>query len=184
MARDDGRCTREQKVAVPEHGVSLKKTSGTEFSLPSVWNGKVGKVGTHGKIGDREKWQWIYGKSNQRGWFLCQDNYIPDNSQPYGKIGVNCIPCGEGYSSKSGDLNCTCDKIGAGGQCFDDEKLTYNWACENNLSVCKNNLGAVVDNSYCADKTNNLICNVLPKVYQCTGSVPTSNVTKSLLSPL
>ena len=83
-------CTETQFVGLPRNAV----TNDPNRNLPGVWNQATGR------------WQnglWVYGSKNKKGHFLCADGFVPDNSDPIGKTGVECIPC---EWAKSGDLNC------------------------------------------------------------------------------
>ena len=83
-------CTETQFVELPRNAV----TNDTNRNLPGVWNQQTGRW---------QKGLWVYGSKNKKGHFLCADGFVPDNSDPIGKTGVECIPC---EWAKSGDLNC------------------------------------------------------------------------------
>ena len=83
-------CTETQNVPLPRNAV----TNDRDENLPDVWNQQT------------RRWQkglWVYGSKNKKGHFLCADGFVPDNSDPIGKTGVECIAC---EWAKSGDLNC------------------------------------------------------------------------------
>lgn len=83
-------CTETHFVELPRNAV----TNDTNRYLPGVWNQQT------------RRWQkglWVYGSKNKKGHFLCADGFVPDNSDPIGKTGVECIAC---EWAKSGDLNC------------------------------------------------------------------------------
>lgn len=83
-------CTETHFVELPRNAV----TNDTNRNLPEVWNQQTGRW---------QKGLWVYGSKNKKGHFLCADGFVPDNSDPIGKTGVECIPC---EWAKSGDLNC------------------------------------------------------------------------------
>lgn len=83
-------CTETQFVELPRNAV----TNDTNRDLPGVWNQQTGRW---------QKGLWVYGSKNKKGYFLCADGFVPDNSDPIGKTGVECIAC---EWAKSGDLNC------------------------------------------------------------------------------
>ncbi|MBB1543607.1 MAG: hypothetical protein HG456_002485, partial [candidate division SR1 bacterium] len=89
-ARKFGLCTETHFVELPRNAVA----NDTNRNLPGVWNQQTGRW---------QKGLWVYGSKNKKGHFLCADGFVPDNSDPIGKTGVECIAC-EG--AKSGDLNC------------------------------------------------------------------------------
>ena len=68
--------------------------SNWETILPQVWN--------------QQNWtwearKWIYGSDTKPGYFLCNDGFVPDATDPRGKTGVWCKLC---ETAKKGDLNC------------------------------------------------------------------------------
>lgn len=83
-------CTETHFVELPRNAV----TNDTNRNLPGVWNQQTGRW---------QKGLWVYGSKNKKGHFLCADGFVPDNSDPIGKTGVECIAC---EWAKSGDLNC------------------------------------------------------------------------------
>jgi len=83
-------CTKTQHEGLPRNAV----TNDRDENLPDVWNQQTGRW---------QKGLWVYGSKNKKGHFLCADGFVPDNSDPIGKTGVECIPC---EWAKSGDLNC------------------------------------------------------------------------------
>ena len=83
-------CTETKFVELPRNAV----TNDPNRNLPGVWNQQIGRW---------QKGLWVYGSKNKKGHFLCADGFVPDNSDPIGKTGVECIPC---EWAKSGDLNC------------------------------------------------------------------------------
>ena len=83
-------CTETHFVELPRNAV----TNDTNRYLPGVWNQQTGRW---------QKGLWVYGSKNKKGHFLCADGFVPDNSDPIGKTGVECIAC---EWAKSGDLNC------------------------------------------------------------------------------
>lgn len=87
-------CTGTQFVELPRNAV----TNDTNRDLPGVWNQEIGRW---------QKGLWVYGSKSEKGHFLCADGFVPDNSDPIGKTGVECIAC---QWAKSGDLNCKTEK--------------------------------------------------------------------------
>ena len=83
-------CTETHFVELPRNAV----TNDTNRNLPGVWNQQTGRW---------QKGLWVYGSKNKKGHFLCADGFVPNNSDPIGKTGVECIAC---EWAKSGDLNC------------------------------------------------------------------------------
>lgn len=83
-------CTETHFVELPRNAVA----NDTNRNLPGVWNQQTGRW---------QKGLWVYGSKNKKGHFLCADGFVPDNSDPIGKTGVECIAC---EWAKSGDLNC------------------------------------------------------------------------------
>lgn len=83
-------CTETKFVELPRNAV----TNDPNRDLPGVWNQQTGRW---------QKGLWVYGSKNKKGHFLCADGFVPDNSDPIGKTGVECIAC---EWAKSGDLNC------------------------------------------------------------------------------
>ena len=83
-------CTETHFVELPRNAV----TNDTNRNLPGIWNQQTGIW---------QKGLWVYGSKNKKGHFLCADGFVPNNSDPIGKTGVECIAC---EWAKSGDLNC------------------------------------------------------------------------------
>ena len=83
-------CTETHFVELPRNAV----TNDTNRNLPGIWNQQTGIW---------QKGLWVYGSKNKKGHFLCADRFVPNNSDPIGKTGVECIAC---EWAKSGDLNC------------------------------------------------------------------------------
>ena len=91
-ARLYGLCAKTDDIAGkrPENAVSNWSTR-----LPQVWN--------------QQKWEWetrkwIYGSDTKPGYFLCNDGFVPDATDPRRKTGVWCKQC---KTAKKGDLNCS-----------------------------------------------------------------------------
>ena len=90
-ARLYGLCASKYDIASTRPANAV---SNWETILPQVWN--------------QQNWtwearKWIYGSDTKPGYFLCNDGFVPDATDPRGKTGVWCKQC---KTAKKGYLNC------------------------------------------------------------------------------